>query len=51
LARTVVGAILVDALDRLDSRYPNATGDKRNELRLVRQARDGTLGGCPSAAT
>ena len=37
-ARAVVGAILVDALDRLDLRYPKVTGEKRNELRLVRQA-------------
>jgi PPK2 family polyphosphate:nucleotide phosphotransferase len=34
-ARTVVGGILVDTLDRLDLRYPKVTGAKRRELREI----------------
>ena len=38
LARAVVGAILVDALDRLDLKYPKVTPEKRRQLRVVRRA-------------
>jgi hypothetical protein len=34
-ARTVVGGILVDTLDRLDLRYPKVNGAKRRGLRQI----------------
>ena len=34
-ARTVVGGVLVDTLDRLDLRYPKVSADKRRELREI----------------
>ena len=34
-ARTVVGGILVDTLDRLDPRYPKVSSEKRRELRRI----------------